>query len=130
MSVAAIFVLTITIMLVTGLFFFHGVSNFLILQIQNKIDITAYFKSDAQEQDIFTVRDSLKSKFPSIKDIEYVSKDHALNSFTQKNQDSTVFSKALSEVGDNPFLPSLNIMTDGNVQQYQQIANLLNQDRL
>ena len=125
MSVAAIFVLVITTLLVTGLFFSHGISNFLISTINNKIDITAYFKTDAAEQDIKNVRDKLLKESFDIKTIEYISKDDALQNFTQKHQDNSTFSKALSEVGDNPFLPSLNITTNGKAASYQQIANIL-----
>lgn len=124
-SIAAIFVLTVTIMLVTGLFFFQGITNYLTTQIQNKIDITAYFKDGTQEQDILNVKDELLKTSTSIKNIEYVSKAQALTSFNTKHQDDAVLSQALQEVGANPFLPSLNITTTGDPTQYAQIANLL-----
>lgn len=128
-SVAAIFVLTITILLLTGLFFMHGVSNYLVSTIQNKIDITAYFKEDVPEQDILEVKSQILKISPDIKNVEYISKEEALNQFTKKHKDSTVFSKALTEVGDNPFLPSLNVTTSGNVALYQQVSNVLQQDQ-
>ena len=56
-SLAAIFVLVVTIMLVSGLFFFRGISSFLISEIQDRIDITAYFKDGVEEQDILNVKD-------------------------------------------------------------------------
>ena len=62
-SIATIFVLTITIMLVTGLFFFHGIAGYLTSQIQNKIDITAYINDGTQEQDNLDAKDKiLKAK--------------------------------------------------------------------
>ena len=124
-SLAAIFVLVITIMLVTGLFLFRGISQYLVSQIQDKIDITAYFKEDASEADIFKIKDQVLKISPDIKKIEYVSKDEALKIFTAKHKDSSVFSKALEEVGQNPFLPSLNITTTGSALQYEQISNIL-----
>lgn len=127
-SIAAIFILIITTLLVTGLFFMRGISSFLIVQIQNKIDITAYFKSDTAEQDILNVKNDIQTKFPTIKNIQYVSQADALSDFTKRHSDNAVFSKALTEVGDNPFLPSLNIITNGDINQYQQISDLLGQD--
>ncbi len=127
MSVAAIFVLVITISLLTGLFFLHGVNTFLIKTIQEKIDITAYFTSDVLEQNILQVKDELIKDAPAIKSIEYVSKEDALKVFNEKHADNSVLSKALTEVGDNPFLPALNIRTSGDPAQYQEIANILNQ---
>ena len=77
-SIAAIFVLVITIMLVTGLFFFQGMVGYLTTQIQDKIDITAYFKDGTAEQDILNAKDEIIKMSPSVKNIEYVSKDQAL----------------------------------------------------
>jgi len=127
-SIAAIFILTITTLLITGLFFMHGVSNFVVQTVQDKIDITAYFKSDAAEQEILNVRQALLDQSTSIKRIEYVSKEAALADFNEKHQDNAVFLRALAEVGQNPFLPSLNIITNGDTSQYETIANILQQD--
>ena len=128
-SVAAIFVLVVTIGLVTGLFFPHGVSNFIIEEIQNKIDITAYFKADTAESDILNAKDQVLKLAPGIKSIQYVSKDEALSNFTQKHQDNPIFFNALSQVGSNPFLASLNITTTGSALQYQQVADVLQSDQ-
>jgi cell division transport system permease protein len=124
-SLAAIFVLTITIMLVTGLLFFQGIAGYLTSQIQNKIDITAYFKDGTQEQDILNVKAEILKMSPNIKDIEYISKDQALASFNEKHQGDAVLAQALQEVGENPFLPSLNITTNGSPSQYAAVANIL-----
>ena len=40
-------------------------------------------------------------------------------------RNDSVLSKALQEVGDNPFLPSLNITTNGDPRNMQQVANIL-----
>jgi len=124
-SVAAIFVLIITIMLVTGLVFFQGVANYVTAEIKNKIDITAYFKDGVEEEKVLSVRDEIIKLSPNIKNVEYVSKDQALEIFNEKHKDNPVLSQALQEVGDNPFLPSLNITTDRDPVQYASIASIL-----
>ena len=124
-SIAAIFVLTITILLVTGLFFFYGMGAYLTSQIQDKIDITAYFNDGTPEQDILNVKSQILKMSPNVKNIEYVSQDQALASFNGKHKDNPVLAQALQEVGSNPFLPSLNITTNGDPSQYAQIANVL-----
>ncbi len=124
-SVAAIFVLVVTIMLVTGLLFFQGIAGYLTTQIQDKIDITAYFNAGTAEQDILNVKDQILKDSPNIKSVEYVSQDQALAYFNEKHGDNPVLSKALQEVGDNPFLPSLNITTNGDPAQYAEVSNIL-----
>lgn len=124
-SLAAVFVLVITIMLATSLFFFQGITQYLILQVQDKIDITAYFKEETLEEDILKVREEILKMSADVKDVEYVSKDAALQAFKQRHQDNDVFAKAIEEVGGSPFLPSLNIKTTGTTLQYEQISNIL-----
>lgn len=123
-SVAAIFVLTITIMLVTGLFFFQVMGGYLTSQIQDKIDITAYFKADAQEQSILNAKDEI-AKISGVKKVQYVSQEQALAYFNELHKDNPVLSQALQQVGSNPFLPSLNITTNGDPEQYSIISNIL-----
>ena len=128
-SVAAIFILTITTLLITGLFFVRGASNYVIAQVQNKIDITAYFKADAAEDDILQVRQELLQDGEVVRAVEYVSQDQALADFNAKHQDDPTFERALQEVGQNPFLPSLNIITNGAAAEYENVANVLTQDK-
>ncbi len=122
-SIAAIFVLVVTIMLCTGLLFFQGFSQYLISQIQDKIDVTAYFKEGAEEQDILSARDQIL-KMPDVKSVEYVSQDQALQNFNEKHKGNEVLSQALEEVGVNPFLPSLNIVT-GSTAKYDEVSKAL-----
>lgn len=128
-SLAAIFILTVTALLFTGGFFTQGISNFLISTIQNKIDITAYFKEDTPEQNILDVRDEILKISPDIKSVSYISKEQALDEFIQKHSGNDIFSQALIEVGENPFLPSLNINTSGNPAQYENVANVLQSEQ-
>jgi cell division transport system permease protein len=124
-SIATIFVLVVAIMLVTSLFFFRGITNYLTTELKNKIDITAYFIENASEEDILNVKEELLKISPNIKSIEYISKEKAYAIFSEKYQDSEVLQRALLEVGDNPFLPSLNIITNGDPAEYQEISNTL-----
>jgi len=125
LSVAAIFVLLVTMLLVTGLLFFQGIASYLNSTIQNKIDITAYFKDGTQEQDILNVKDEILKMSPNIKKVEYVSQDQALANFNEMHRDNPVLARALQEVGGNPFLPSLNITTNGDPSQYASVSNIL-----
>lgn len=124
-SIAAIFVLVVTIELITGLLFFQGMAGYLTSQIQNKIDITAYFKDDVAEQDILDVKDQILKNSPNVRSVEYVSKDQALAFFNEKHRGNSTLSNALQEVGGNPFLPSLNITTNGDPLQFAEASNIL-----
>jgi len=124
-SIAAIFILVVAIMTATGLFFFQGIANYLTREMRDKIDVTAYFNEYTSEEDILAVKEEIMKMSPSIKKIEYVSKEQAMAYFNEKHKDDAVLQRALEEVGDNPFLPSLNITTDGDPLQYEEISNTL-----
>jgi cell division transport system permease protein len=124
-SIATTFILVVAIMLATGLFFFQGAANYLTSQIRDKIDITAYFLDGTSEEDILAAKDKIIGMSPDIRSIEYVSRDQAFAVFSEKHQDNAVLQRALEEVGDNPFLPSLNITTNGDPAQYEEISNAL-----
>lgn len=128
-SMAAILVLSITTMLVTGLYFLRGMSNALISSIEEKIDITAYFNADVSEEEIEAARQEILKDAPDIKNIQYVSKEQALEEFAARHQDDSVFLQALQEVGENPFLPSLNITTSGKPADYEKVAAVLEQEK-
>lgn len=124
-SVAAVFVLTSFTMLITGLFLVRGAGVFLVQTIESKIDVTAYFKEEVPEEDILNAKSEIMRLVSEIKEVRYISKEDALNDFTQKHKDNDVLLVALAEAGGNPFLPSLNITTGGEVGQYEKIDEIL-----
>ena len=124
-SLSAVFILTVITLLITGLFFVQSISNFLVFTIQNKIDITAYFKQDTPEEEILNAREEILGISPDIKSVQYVSREDAFEQFSERHRDDDVFARALLEVGDNPFLPSLNIATTGSPLLYEKVSNIL-----
>lgn len=124
-SVATIFVLFAAIMVVTGLFFFQGIAGYLTNEIRDKIDIAAYFNEDVPEEDILAVKQEILKISPDIKSVEYVSREQAMAYFNERHQNNPVLQSALQEIGDNPFLASLNIRTNGEPEQYEEISNVL-----
>ncbi len=121
---AAIFVLVITISLITCLFLFRGVAQFLILRVQEKVDVTAYFKKDANEEDILKLKTEISQFSQEVQDVKYVSREEALQTFTEKHKNDSFLISALEEVGENPFSASLNIIMKAPFQ-YDKISGVL-----
>ena len=124
-TLATIFVLLVAMALVSGIFFFQGMMSYLVSEIQDKIDIAAYFNSNTSEEDILAVKEAILSSSPDIKAVEYVSSSQALAEFNEKHGDNPTLARALEQVGENPFLPSLNIITNGESAQYEEVYNTL-----
>lgn len=120
---ATIFILAVAILLVSSLFLSGKVSQFLIISLESKADISVYFKESSLEEDIFQVRDEL-AKIPEVKETTYLSKDQALAEFKKRYENNPVLMESVKELGGNPFLASLRIKAE-QANQYESISSFL-----
>jgi len=123
LSLATILIMVIVISLATLLFLLSPVSKILIADIEEKVDISVYFKEDTSSEYIIEIESEI-SKIPEVKDVEYISKDQALEKFIERHKDDPVLMESLTELGSNPFLASLNVRA-WDPSQYEQVVNLL-----
>lgn len=123
------FIMAIAVFLITSLFLFQGLSNFLIREVEGKVDVSVYFKENVLEEEILAVEKDLYKFSNEIESVEYVSREKALENFIEKHKHEPIYLEALEEIGYNPFLPSLNIKAR-DPSYYAPISNYLNQDSL
>jgi len=123
LNLATILIMVFVISLATLLFLLNPVSKILIADVEKKVDISVYFKEDVSSEYILEIESEI-FKIPEVRDIQYISKDQALEKFIEKHQDDPVLMESLTELGSNPFLASLNIRA-WESSQYEQVANLL-----
>src|SRR3989344_57607 len=109
-SIALLFIMVFTLSGVTSLFLVRGATTFLVLALESRVDVSAYFVKETPEQSILDVQTQL-TQLSEIRDVKYVSQEDALKKFTETNQNDPVILSALQEVGRNPLLASLNIRT-------------------
>ena len=122
-AAATCFVLVITIFLVSTIFLLKDVGQFLIMNLEEKADISIYFKDGVEEEEILAVKEKV-SKIPEVKEVTYISKETALEEFIKRHKDDSVLMESLWEVGGNPFLASLSIQA-WQAGQYSAITDFL-----
>jgi cell division transport system permease protein len=122
-SAALVFIVILTIFVITFLFLFRGANRFLISSLKERVDISVYFKQETSEDEILTAESEI-SKIPQVKEVEYISRQQALERFVEKHKEEPQVMESLEEVGENPFLASLQIKA-WQPEQYEQIANFL-----
>ena len=128
LTFVTVFMMVVTISLVTGLFIFQRTAHFLVGELQNKADISVYFKEGTPPDDIFKVQDELSKQFPSeISDIKYISSQEAYKNFIDKHQQDPNYMEALEVVEINPFLSHLNIRAK-QMSQYEAISQFFNKE--
>jgi cell division transport system permease protein len=123
LSVASVFIMMMVIFVVTVLFLLSPVSSNLISSVEKKVDVSVYFKEDVTEDEIMQVSAEINN-ISEVKEIEYVSKDQALETFIEKHKNDPVIIESLAELGFNPFLDALNIKA-WEASQYEGVADFL-----
>lgn len=119
-SLASILVMTITLFVITSLIFIQAGLNSSLNDIKEKVDITVYFVSDAEESSIKSVEDALNN-LPEVKEITYTSQDEALTEFRERHSNDYLTLQALDELDENPLGASLNIRAE-DPSQYESIS--------
>ena len=122
-SGAALFVMIIVMSVATMLFFLQGMASFMIAGLQESVDISTYLKNTATQEEVAQLKEELES-MPEVKEVKYVSKEQALESFVETHKQDEVILESLEIVGQNPLLASLNIKAF-SVNQYPAISKFL-----
>ncbi|HWA64413.1 MAG TPA: permease-like cell division protein FtsX [Candidatus Paceibacterota bacterium] len=116
-------VMTLVLLLFTGLIVISYVSDHVISDLKDKVDVTAYFKQEASEDQIMSVKEDLAGQ-PEVAAVTYVSRDDALNEFKARHAGDALIQESLAELSDNPLQASLNIKANDS-SQYATIVNFL-----
>ena len=122
-AVANVFIIMIPILLTSSLFMIKDVSAFLVKQLQQKADISVYFNESVSEDDIMKVKDRIKA-IPGIDQVDYVSKDQAMDEFAKRHESDPVLLESLQEVNGNPFQSLLNVSAV-SADKYTEVQDLL-----
>ena len=123
LSTATIVVMILTLLVVSTLLMLNVVASAVLLNLQEKIDVSVYFKLEAIEEDILVVKSQLE-KLEEVERVDYVSRDEALVKFRERHKDNPYLIQSLQELGENPLEASLNVKAH-EASQYEEINNFL-----
>lgn len=127
-SATTVLIMSLALLMVAGLIFFNYTTERAVTTIQDKIDISVYFKNSAPEDEVLNVKQSLES-LPQVKEVDYISSDQALANFKAAHQDDPTIMQAVDQLDQNPLVASLNIKAQ-RPDQYADIAGYLNNPSL
>ena len=122
-SLAAILVVVITLFAIGSLIFSNAVLEGELNRIQDKVDISVYFKNEAEEKDVLAIKDSV-AKLSEVKSVEYVSADKALADFKERHKDNATILQSIEELDKNPLGAALNIKAK-QISQFGSVAKFL-----
>ncbi len=128
LSTAMIAIMTLSLMVFSGLILANVATDKAVSFLKDKIDISVYFKNTAPEDNILSIKTALEG-LPEVKSIEYVSSDKALETFKAEHANDPAITQSLDQLGANPFQGSLNIKAY-SPDQYEKIDQYLKADAL
>ncbi len=125
-SAASVLMMTITLFVITSLFFIQATLSSSLNDIKEKVDIIVYFVPGANETEIKNIEASL-SKLPEVSQVTYTSQEEALSQFKDKHSNDYLTLQALDELNENPLGASLNIKAK-DPSQYESISKYFEGD--
>ena len=122
-SAATVLVMVLTLFMVGSLLLGNVILTAVLASLEEKVDITVYFRLDAPEDEILAVRDSLLG-LGEVEEVEYVSREEALLQFRERHQENALITQSLDELGENPLSASLEVRA-ADASHYAAISNFL-----
>ena len=126
-SLAAIFVITVTLTVVGGMILFGQVLDTTLSQVREKVDINVYMVTTAEEAEVLDLKTSLEG-LPDVREVVYTSREDALAQFRERHRDDELTIQALEELGENPLGATLSIRAK-ETSQYESISTFLEEYR-
>lgn len=107
-SQAAVAVMVVTLFVASSLFVLNGLTDQLLANLEEKVDITVYFKADTPESEIKKIQKNLGSR-SEVATTSYTSKHQALQKFKKRHGEDSLILQSLDELEQNPLTASLSI---------------------
>ena len=123
LSATATLIMIITLTILTLILLLFNLTTFAVNNIQEKVDISVYFKNEVSEKQILLIRDQI-GNLPEVASVEYVSAAEALEQFRQKHINDPLITESLKELTENP-LPATVQVKALKLEQYPQIVSEL-----
>lgn len=110
LAIATTFVIALSLLSINFFILANAFVDTALKSIEDKINITVYFKPSGAEQDFLILSDRLRA-LPQAASVTYISKDEALAKLKERYsaKEGSLVDESLKELGTNPLTPSLII---------------------
>jgi cell division transport system permease protein len=127
LSAAATLVMVITLVMLSILLVVYGFTNYSLTNLQERVDMSVYFKTTAPASQIEIVSKDVKA-YPKVKEVTLISAEDGLKLFKARHQSDPAILQSLDEIGDNPIPATLQIKAV-TLADYPDIASFLSADK-
>ncbi len=121
-------IMALVLLLFSGLMVLNYVSGQIVTGLEDKVDISVYFKNNASEDQVMAVEQDLEAQ-SDVASVTYISKDKALADFKTNHAGDALIQQSLAELADNPLQSSLNVKAKDSTQ-YASIVTFIEGNKL
>ncbi|HEX9664293.1 MAG TPA: permease-like cell division protein FtsX [Patescibacteria group bacterium] len=124
LSAITISIVVLALISINFLIILNVITKTGVTEIEDKVDISVYFRPEVSENIIFEIKSKLLT-LKNVKEIIYISREEALASFKSNHQSDPQILKSLDEIDDNPLGATL-IVKAKSTSDYPPILKVLN----
>lgn len=125
LSAATVSVLTLMVISINVLIAMNVLGKMAVSAVESKVDVSAHFKPDVEEDRIQTVKVALLG-MQEVRDVEYVTAEENLAKFKRTNGEESDLVQSLKEIDDNPFGATL-VIKARDISDYPAVLESLSQ---
>lgn len=123
LSLATIVIMTITLLMLSFLYFANILGGELLRNIERKVDLSVTFKDGAAEEEIATLAEAMELR-NDVESVRVISSEEALELFRRYHTNDPIVEESLRIVGDNPLPANMFIVATDPIY-YEAIASHL-----
>lgn len=123
LSFMTVLILVLMLLSVNVLWSVDVVTKEAVKLVKNQINVSLYFKAEALDKEVTDVKKYL-ALFPEVTDLQLLSREEVLKSFVERHKLSEEVLTGLTELGDNPFGPTLVVKTR-EPEDYKKVMSAL-----
>jgi len=123
LSLVTISVLVLALLSVNVLVSLDAISGAVINSVENKVDISLYFKTTAPKAKVDNFRQKINA-LPEVKETFFIGKDEALTTFKEKHKDDAKIMEAVSQLEKNPLMDAF-IIRAKSLDDYNRILSVI-----
>ena len=126
LSAATVSVLAITLFMVFSLIMMSVLTEAVVLDIQNRVDVSVYLKKDTKNADALKLRNDLLA-LPEVKIALYKSEEDALIEFREKHSENEIIIQSLEALDENPLESSISIKVQ-DPSQFKKVVDFVEKE--
>jgi len=128
LSIVTVTIIVMSLFVMTMLLALNVVVQDTINNLEKKVDVSVYFKSDTLPADVEQIKNNLE-KLNTVAGTTLITKAEALENFKSRYYNNPIITASLDELGTNP-LGDILVIRAQEVNDYKAILNILSQGEL